>query len=100
MVRTIAGVALATGLALTPLQAQEAYNVGLTVALTVPPASTFAPAVDALRLYIDGVNAAGGVAGKRINLILQDDAAEPGKATVNAKKLLGQDNVVLLLNAS
>src|SRR5215510_5579216 len=100
MVRRIAGAALAMGWALTPVQAQEAYNIGLTGALTGPPASTYAPAVEALRLYIDGVNAAGGVAGKKINLILQDDAAEPGKATANAKKLLGQDNVVLLLNAS
>src|SRR5262245_41328638 len=100
MVRTIAGAALALSLALTPLEAQEAYNVGLTGALTGPPASTYAPAVEALRLYIDGVNAAGGIAGKKINLILQDDAAEPGKATANAKKLLAQDNVVLLLNAS
>ena len=60
MVRTIAGAALATGLALTPLQAQDAYNIGLTGALTGPPASTYAPAVEALRLYVDGVNAAGG----------------------------------------
>ena len=100
MVRRIAGAALATGLALTAAQAQDAYNIGLTGALTGPPASTYAPAVEALRLYVDGVNAAGGVAGKKINLILQDDAAEPGKATANAKKLLAQDNVVLLLNAS
>ena len=56
--------------------------------------------MEALRLYVDGVNAAGGIAGKKINLILQDDSAEPGKATANAKKLLTQDNVLLLLNAS
>ena len=47
-----------------------------------------------------GVNAAGGIDGKKINLILQDDSAEPGKATANAKKLITQDNVLLMLNAS
>ena len=93
-------VALTLGLLAPPAAAQDAYTIGLTGALTGPPASTYAPAADALRLYVDGVNASGGIGGKKINLILQDDAAEPGKATANAKKLLGQDNVILLLNAS
>src|SRR5262249_36094593 len=80
--------------------AQDAYMIGLTGALTGPPASTYAPAIEALRIYIDGVNAAGGINGRKINLIVQDDAAEPGKATANAKRLIAQDNVVLMLNAS
>jgi branched-chain amino acid transport system substrate-binding protein len=96
----IHGAALVACLLATPATAQDAYTIGLTGALTGPPASTYAPAVEALRIYVDGLNAAGGIAGKKINLILQDDAAEPGKATANAKKLLGQDNVILLLNAS
>jgi len=96
----VQGAALAIALLAAPAAAQDAYTIGLTGALTGPPASTYAPAVEALRIYIDGLNAAGGIAGKKINLILQDDAAEPGKATANAKKLLGQDNVLLLLNAS
>jgi ABC-type branched-subunit amino acid transport system substrate-binding protein len=94
------GAALASLLLAAPAAAQDAYTIGLTGALTGPPASTYAPAADALRLYIEGINAAGGIAGKKVNLILQDDAAEPGKATANAKKLLTQDNVLLLLNAS
>ncbi len=83
-----------------PGLAQEAYVIGLTGALTGPPASTYAPAVEALRIYLERVNVAGGVNGKKIQLILQDDSAEPSKATANAKKLLTQDNVVLLINAS
>jgi branched-subunit amino acid ABC-type transport system permease component len=96
------GVALvASTLALPlPASAQDAYTIGLTGALTGPPASTYAPAVDALRIYIDRLNAAGGVNGRKINLILQDDSAQPDKAAANAKKLLTQDNVLLMLNAS
>jgi branched-chain amino acid transport system substrate-binding protein len=100
MLLRVQGAALAAVLLAAPAAAQDAYTIGLTGALTGPPASTYAPAVDALRLYVDAVNAAGGIAGKKINLILQDDSAEPGKATANAKKLLTQDNVLLLLNAS
>ena len=100
MLLRVQGATLAALLLAAPAAAQDAYTIGLTGALTGPPASTYAPAVDALRLYVEGVNAAGGIAGKKINLILQDDSAEPGKATANAKKLLTQDNVLLLLNAS
>ena len=95
----VAAAALAAG-AFSPALAQDAYVVGITAALTGPPASTYAPAVDALRIYIDRVNAAGGINGKKVNLIIQDDSAEPSKAAANAKKLLTQDKVVLLLDAS
>src|SRR5262245_58054930 len=99
MLRKLAA-ALIAAVAAWPASAQDAYNIGLTGALTGPPASTYAPAIEALRVYLDRVNAAGGIAGKKVNLILQDDSAEPGKATANAKKLLTQDNVILLINAS
>src|SRR5262245_36316606 len=99
MLRTLTMVAVAAALA-APAVAQDTYVVGLTGALTGPPASTYAPAAEALRIYIERVNAAGGINGRKINLILQDDSAEPGKATANAKKLIAQDNVILLLNAS
>src|SRR5439155_18828042 len=100
MLRKLAGALLAAAMFAGPATAQDTYNVGLTGALTGPPASTYAPAAEALRIYIDGVNAAGGVNGRKINPILQDDSAEPGNATANAKKLITQDNVVLMLNAS
>src|SRR5215813_8873178 len=94
--------ALATAAMVTPLSAmaQDAYVIGLTGAMTGPPASTYAPAVDALRIYIDRVNAGGGINGKKVSLILQDDSAQPGKAAANAKQLITQDNVILMLNAS
>jgi ABC-type branched-subunit amino acid transport system substrate-binding protein len=95
----IVAAALAAGLS-GPALAQDAYVVGITAALTGPPASTYAPAVEALRIYIDRVNAAGGVNGKKVSLVIQDDSAEPSKAAANAKKLITQDNAVLLINAS
>jgi len=60
--RILLGGLTACAIAL-PAAAQDAYLVGVTAALTGPPASTYAPAVDALRIYIDRVNAAGGVNG-------------------------------------
>ena len=92
--------ALAASTFALPAAAQDAYVVGLTGALTGPPSSTYAPAIDALRIYIDRINAAGGVNGHKIDLILEDDGAQPSKAAANTKKLISQDNAVLLLNAS
>ncbi len=100
MLRKLSAAAVAAILAWSPAVAQDAYTIGLTGALTGPPASTYAPAVEALRIYLERINAAGGINGKKVNLILQDDSAEPGKSTANAKKLLTQDNVILLINAS
>ncbi len=97
--RGFIGAAMAAALAL-PAAAQDAYVVGVTGAMTGPAAGTNAPSVDGLRLYADKLNAAGGINGKQIRLVLQDDQGEPSKAAANAKKLLTQDNVVLLINAS
>jgi ABC-type branched-subunit amino acid transport system substrate-binding protein len=88
------------GLAAAPAQAEDAYVVGVTAALTGPPASTYAPAVEALRIYIDRVNTAGGVNGKKINLMIEDDSAQPSKAAANAKKLITESSPVLMLEAS
>ena len=68
-----------------PALAEDAYVVGITAALTGPPASTYAPAVEALRLYLERVNAAGGVNGKEIRLLIEDDSAQPSKAAANVK---------------
>lgn len=97
--KLLLGAATASAMIL-PAAAQDAYVVGLTGALTGPPSSTYAPAVEALRIYIDRVNAAGGVNGKQIKLVLEDDGAQPSKAAANAKKLMTQDKVVLMVNAS
>ena len=80
--------------------AQDAYVVGVSGALTGPSAGTYAPAVEAMRLYVEGVNARGGVNGRKIQLVIQDDQGEPSRGAANAKKLLTQDNAVLLVNAS
>jgi len=97
--KLLLGAALASA-SILPAVAQDAYVVGVTGALTGPPSSTYAPAVEALRIYIDRVNAAGGVNGKQIKLVIEDDGAQPSKAAASAKKLTTQDKVVLLVNAS
>ena len=83
-----------------PAAAQNAYVVGVSAAMTGPGAATYAPVVEAMKAYLEHVNSRGGVNGKPIQLIVQDDGAEPSKAAANAKKLLTQDKVLMLINTS
>ena len=84
----------------SPVRAEDVYTIGITAALTGPPASTYAPAIEALRNYVDRLNAGGGVNGKKVNLIIEDDSAQPSKAAANAKKLVTEDKPILMINAS
>ena len=80
--------------------AQDAYVIGVSAAMTGPAAGTYAPTVEAMKAYLDHVNGKGGVNGKPVRLVILDDSAEPSKAAANAKRLIAEDKVVLLMNAS
>jgi len=95
-----AALASASLLPLAGANAQNEYTVGVTAAMTGPAAATQAPVIEMLRIYVDRLNAKGGINGHRINLLIEDDQAEPSKAAANATKLVRQDNVILLINSS
>lgn len=99
----IVSKALALVLAAAPWAAsvaQDAYVVGVSGALTGPVAGTYAPVVEGLRIYVDRLNAAGGIGGKPIRLVVQDNQGEPSKAAADVKKLLTQDKVSMMLNVA
>jgi ABC-type branched-subunit amino acid transport system substrate-binding protein len=101
MRKLVTTIALAAGCAaVQPATAQDAYVVGLSGALTGPAAATYAPVIEAMRAYVDHVNGKGGVNGKPIRLIISDNQGEPSKAAADAKKLIAQDKVILLINSS
>jgi branched-chain amino acid transport system substrate-binding protein len=80
--------------------AQDAYVIGWTGAMTGPQAGILAPVVEMAGAYVNHLNGRGGINGKPVRLIVADDQGEPSRAAANAKKLLSQDRVVLLLNTS
>jgi branched-chain amino acid transport system substrate-binding protein len=97
--RTLTAVLVAAAL-VCPAGAQDAYLIGVTGAMTGPAAGTNGPPIEGLRLYVDRLNAGGGVSGKKIQLTVLDDQGEPSKAAANAKRLLTQENVSLLVLSS
>jgi branched-chain amino acid transport system substrate-binding protein len=96
----IAALALIAGLFAAPAMAQNSYKIVASAALTGPGAGTYAPAMEGLRIYIDKLNAAGGIGGRKIDLEMADDAGEPSKAAANARRFMAQDGVLLFINAS
>ena len=96
----IATAAFVMALLLTPATAKDAYQVGITMAITGPGAGTYGPMKDAIDIYFKALNAKGGINGHPVKIIFEDNAAQPSKAAAQAKKLVTQDKVDLLINAS
>lgn len=86
--------------ALPAAHAQDAYLVGVSGAMTGPVAAGYAPIVEFMKAYLDHVNARGGINGKQVKVIVLDDQAQPSRAATNAKKLVEQDKVHLVVNNS
>lgn len=76
-------------------QAQEGVSktsivLGQSIALTGPGSTLAVPFHQGAKLYFDRVNAAGGVNGRKIELVTLDDRGDAQSAVANTKKLLEQ----------
>lgn len=93
MKRLVGWLALWTGLwAMQPAGAQ--ILIGQTAGFSGPVAAGVKETTDGARLYLDAVNAKGGVNGQLIELVTMDDKFDPKLAAENAKKLITEKNVV------
>jgi ABC-type branched-subunit amino acid transport system substrate-binding protein len=95
---------LAAACACTALPAARAQDgvtptsilVGQSAAFTGPAAQLGIQMRDGAKLWLDYVNAQGGVNGRRIELRTRDDKYESKLAAENTKKLIEEDRVFLL----
>ena len=72
----------------------EFVKVGLLHSLTGTMALSETPVRDAELLAIKEINAAGGILGKKIQIVEEDGKSDPATFAERAKKLLTQDQVV------
>jgi branched-chain amino acid transport system substrate-binding protein len=70
--------------------------IGQTAGFSGPVASGVKETTDGAKLYLDSVNARGGVNGQKIELISMDDKFDPKLAAENAKQLIVDKNVLAL----
>ena len=70
--------------------------VGQTAGFTGTVAATVKESSEGARLYIDAVNARGGVNGQKIDLVSLDDQFDPKRAAANARTLIVDRRAVAL----
>jgi ABC-type branched-subunit amino acid transport system substrate-binding protein len=70
--------------------------IGQTAGFTGTVAAGVKETTDGAKLYIDSINAKGGIGGLRIELISLDDKFDPAIALDNARKLIEERNVVAM----
>jgi len=76
-----------------PGMAQDAIRIGFFAPITGPAAADGASAKNAVELAVKEVNEAGGIRGKKIELIVYDDRLNPQEAVAIATKLIEKDKV-------
>ena len=84
----------------SPAHAQQTDKIGSVLSVTGPASFLGEPEDKPLRMYVDKINAAGGVAGKKIELVIYDDGGDANKARTFATRLLEDDKVVAMVGGS
>lgn len=92
----LSAAVLATA-AVIPAAAQESIKVGLLLTQVGPTALFARDEARAAQMYIDEVNKAGGVNGKKIELINLDTEGKPDRAGSLYRRLAQQDGVVAVI---
>jgi len=100
----IAGATLALAF---PASAQKKYDTGasdteIRIGNIMPysgPASAYGTIGKTLAAYFNKVNAEGGIKGRKVTFITYDDGYSPPKTVEQARRLVENDDVLLILNS-
>ncbi len=77
--------------------AESTIKVGEFASLTGKEAAFGQSSHKGTLLAIEAINAAGGLLGKKVDLIYEDNRSTPGESATIAKKLITRDNVIAIL---
>ena len=91
--------AVLAGLAFSA-QAADPIRIGAFLSASGPAAFLGDPEKKVLELYVDKINAAGGINGRPLELIVYDDGGRADKALSFAKRLLSNDRVDVIVGGS
>jgi branched-chain amino acid transport system substrate-binding protein len=101
MKRIIAILALA---AATPALAQQGVSsneivVGTAQDLSGPIVNFSKATVNGMKMRVDEINAAGGIHGRKLRLVVEDHGYDPKKAVLAAQKMVQQDKIFAALGS-
>ena len=85
-------------LAATPALAQQGVSaneivIGTAQDLSGPIVNFSKAAVNGMRMRVDEINAAGGINGRKLRLVVEDHGYDPKKAVLAAQKMVQQDKI-------
>lgn len=85
-----------------PLAAADSgvVRIGAILAVTGPNANLGTPEARTLQMLTDQANAAGGIAGKKVELIVKDSQGSAEKAVSFARQLIEEDEVLAIIGPS
>jgi branched-chain amino acid transport system substrate-binding protein len=91
--------ALAVVALLAPVaaEAQKPIKVGMPMPLSGPPALFGEPASKGAQMFVDEINAKGGVLGRKLELVVRDSKADANEAVRVSRELILKENVDFLV---
>jgi len=79
--------------------AQDVIKIGVTQPLTGAFAASGNYVTQGAKIAEEQINAAGGVLGRKIQLVIEDNKSNPTEAVATAEKLIGKDKVPVMMGA-
>src|SRR5215470_14404989 len=74
-------------------QAQDTYKIGMSAGLTGYAATVDRAWRDGVEVAIAALNAKGGILGKKVELVVEDNKSEPQEAVTVYRKMISSDRV-------
>ena len=81
-------------------QASAQVKVGAVLSITGPASFLGDPEKKTLEIYVDDINAKGGVNGQKLQLVAYDDGADANAARTFATRLVEEDKVVAMVGGT
>ena len=80
--------------------AADPIRIGAIVSATGPASTLGEPQLKTLEYSVEKINKVGGVLGRKVELVIYDDASEAAKANGFTKRLIENDNVDLIIGGT
>jgi branched-chain amino acid transport system substrate-binding protein len=78
----------------------EPVKIGALFSITGPASFLGAPEEKTVQMLVEKINAAGGVNGRKLQLVIKDTAGDPAKAVSFAKQLIEEEKVLAIIGPS
>jgi branched-chain amino acid transport system substrate-binding protein len=79
---------------------KNTVKIGAILAVSGPASNLGAPEAKTLQMLVEQTNAAGGLLGRKVELVLKDSGASPEKALSFARQLIEEEQVLAILGPS